>query len=1227
MPCQGEQSVIDLLRGQLPEEEVTRAESHLAECTSCQDLTSATSDRGLPGLAVHRRLSAIAGYALKELIGRGGAGTVYRAARPGERAVALKTVKADSPGAVVSLRNEIRVLRRVRHPGVVEIVDEGVEAGVPWLAMELVQGERLDAVFQSKARTRTRTVDRSLLTILRRVGETLAYLHGRGLVHRDLSPRNIIVRDAHPVLIDFGFASIAYEESRRSIDESTAGLGTLAYLSPEQIRREELDARTDLYAFGCLLFEALTGRPPFVGSPQEIVRAHLTTEPVPPSQLAPGVPPELDVVVRSLLAKDRGMRTGYALDVVDRLALLGADGLAESAEVSPRTYLYACSLVGRSELVSELDAHLSEASSGAGSFLCLSGESGVGKTRLLAEAVRVARQLGMSVVSGRCVSVEVEGHKGSDPSSGPLHPLRSLLQLAADRCRNAGPAEAALLFGAEQPLIADHDPTLNQVIGSVAERPPCSPEGAREQILTEARHLLRALATQGPILLLFDDLQWADELTFAVLESLRREFFDTLPLAIVGAYRTDEMRQDRLDSLRQVTSRTLDVARLDRDSAERIAREMLGSPEAHSPILHDVLSDAQGNPFFLTEYMRTALAQGWLRRGRLGGWTLQAPGRDALIVAQRLPLPESVKLLFQRRLADLDDETQGVLLAAAVIGAEVPLCCLVGVAPAIPSSRLFESLDLLCERQILRSRTDGYAFTHDKLRETIYDLTAEPARRRVHLRAAVCLEEHRAQGPSHAPISDEALAHHFAAGGDLGRALGYLDRAGDVAFRSGAHQAAAEMFGRALDLAHRLGDAAGPERAAVWRRKRGDARFAVGDVEGCIEDSRAALALLGHPVPTTSLGWTVRAATGLAMVVALGMLHGVLPRRPAPDRLEAARCAGQLASSYYFTLSLTPMLAVLLWGLLWARRSDQADLVIEAQARLGYVAGVAGVRRLARALFAGAQRLAVHKDHRAARARALYLQALYELGLGEWDRVTTSARSAAEVLKEVGDVQDVEIAQTVASHADYYRGDVKAADAGFEVVLASARDRKNVQHIGWGLFLTARSALAEGRVDEAVSSLEEARRLLRPSADRSSIAICEGLLATAYLRAEALDSAAAVLEELLPRLARGAMPLPPCFDAYVGAGEVAVALWRVDRGSRDRERDARVAVRALGRFALLCPIAKAPWLRLRGEMLALRGRRSAALAELRASRTLADALGMKLEASAARRAEEYWRPR
>jgi predicted Ser/Thr protein kinase/tetratricopeptide (TPR) repeat protein len=1234
MPCLEEQSVIELLNGRLAFDELGRAEKHLAECDLCQQLVGAAagyieSDVVSDSRTVPTRLQVVGGYVLKERLGHGGTATVYRAARPGGRDVALKIALANTPNAVASLRNEIRALRKVRHPGVVRVVDDGLESGVPWLAMELLTGERFDAILRASTPAAGRPIERSVLTILRRLCETLAYLHGRGLVHRDLSPRNVIVRDGHPVLIDFGFASIPYEESRKAIDDSTIGMGTLPYLAPEQIRGDEVDARTDLYAMGCLLYEALTGRPPFVGSPQEIVRSHLLADVVPPSGIVAQIPPELDALVGSLLAKDRRARVGYALDVADRLALLGAEGLPHDEDLQPRPYLYACSLVGRSGLLSELEEILASARSGEGAMSCVAGESGVGKTRLLSETARIARQLGMRVVAGRCMSVDAEGGVAGDQSAGPLHPLRSLLQLAADHCREGGLAETVRLFGSERPLIAEYDRTLAQVIGALGERQERSADGARDTIVHEAKQLLRGLAQDGGLLFVIDDLQWADELTFALLESLRLEFVGALPLAIIGAYRSDEIRRDQLAVLKRASARTFDVERLDRDAAETLVREMLGTPGGSAPILHHALSDAQGNPFFLTEYVQTAVVRGWLRRGRLGGWALQAAGRDALLAAQGIPLPESLRMLFQRRLADVDDDARAVLLAASVVGAEMPLSCVAGTLAGMPARRLSEAVDLLCERQLmLRKPDDCYSFSHDKIRETIYELTPEVERRAVHLRAGVCLEEHRSRGAVHGAISDEALAHHFAVGGDSVRAIEYLERAGDLATRSGAHRAATELFGRAIELGDALGGALDPVRTATWSRKRAHARFAIGDVEGCIEDSRVALRQLGHRVPRTATGWIVRVVFGLVRLAG-ALLFPWLRLRGAgsANRLEAARCAGELASAYYFTVELTPMLAVLLDGFVWARWSSAPDVLIGAQARLAYVAGVAGFHRIAASSFASAEEMALRTGHRQARALSFYLRALHGLGLGEWDAVIEAASVAAALLEEVGDIQDVEIAQTVAAHARYYRGEVTLASSGFDVVLTSARERTNRQHIGWALFAIARSSLALGQDNQAVGPLEEAREILRTSSDRYSIAICEGLLATAYVRTKAFDVADAILDELMARLALGSMPLPPCFDAYLGAAEASFSMWRNKPEDRRLARRARRALRELQRFAAAFPMARAAFHRLRGEHLALRGRIRPAIAAFRSARALARRRCMTLDAAAAQAAEDQWTSR
>ena len=197
------------------------------------------------------------------------------------------------------------------------------------------------------------------------------------------------------------------------------------------------------------------------------------------------------------------------------------------------------------------------------------------------------------------------------------------------------------------------------------------------------------------------------------------------------------------------------------------------------------------------------------------------------------------------------------------------------------------------------------------------------------------------------------------------------------------------------------------------------------------------------------------------------------------------------------------------------------------------------------------------------------------------------------------------------------------AAVGFEAVLASARARTNVQHLAWGLFLTARSALAADRAEEAVASLAEARPLLPPMADRPSLAIAEGLLAAASVRAPDAGAASAVHAGILPRLSARRDAAPTLLRR----------LSRRRRGGRrslkrapigengERAHDARRAVRALERFARLFPLARPAAHRLRAAILSAQGRAPAAAAELRASGELADRLGMKLEAVAARRTD------
>ena len=219
------------------------------------------------------------------VLGEGGMGTVYEAEQSGlGRAVALKVLHphvASAPGFVERFQREAQVLARLRHPGSVEVYDFGADAGLLFLAMERVSGESLEAVLQ---RERWLPVHRAVGLALQ-VLEVLRAAHALGIIHRDLKPANLLL-EPHPEgervkVLDFGLATLVDAAHARLTQEGMA-VGTVGFMSPEQMRGLPLDGRGDLYALGCVLYELLTGVPPFPAGPSaEVAVAHLY-KPVPP---------------------------------------------------------------------------------------------------------------------------------------------------------------------------------------------------------------------------------------------------------------------------------------------------------------------------------------------------------------------------------------------------------------------------------------------------------------------------------------------------------------------------------------------------------------------------------------------------------------------------------------------------------------------------------------------------------------------------------------------------------------------------------------------------------------------------------------------------------------------------------------------------------------------------------------------------------------------------------
>ncbi|CAN5763908.1 hypothetical protein BH09MYX1_BH09MYX1_14920 [soil metagenome] len=276
-------------------------------------------------------------YDLRRVIGGGAEGIVFEAFhRFLHRSVALKTIVVDGGEPVRHKRmrrilREARILSELRHPGIVNVLDAGVTTdGHPYVAMELLEGKTVDALVS--ARGRLPLNDALALTI--ELCQTVSMAHKRGVIHRDIKPSNVfVVREPgdgeRTKLLDFGTSKAAPIIDPKLTEEGSV-VGTPAYMSPEQLMATpDLDARTDVYSIGALLYECLTGRSVYPGNYHAVVRAAYSADPVPPMRV-PGVDAALDNVVAKALAKDRAHR----FNSPDELAAALLPFLADGAKLS-----------------------------------------------------------------------------------------------------------------------------------------------------------------------------------------------------------------------------------------------------------------------------------------------------------------------------------------------------------------------------------------------------------------------------------------------------------------------------------------------------------------------------------------------------------------------------------------------------------------------------------------------------------------------------------------------------------------------------------------------------------------------------------------------------------------------------------------------------------------------------------------------------------------------------
>lgn len=775
--------------------------------------------------------STIGSFKVETHLGEGGMGVVYlaRSLERGQR-VALKTLNLAQPTMARHMRAEIAALRRLSHPGIVKIVEHGVHDGLPWYAMTLLPGETLSQalhgdtlplqegewwtsnMYSGVHRTAEPPADirvsgRSFgegmaiepaLTLARALCHTLAYMHGEGFIHRDLKPANILLDDeGAPVLIDFGLAvREAGVAGRDQLSEALIAAGSLPYMAPEQLRGEALDARTDLYALGCVIFELLTGRPPFIAdSGVSLIYKHLEVAPPLLSDLLPDVDPRLERLVDELLAKPIQSRPGFAVDVAARLdeCVVGPSS-RRSMWRAARPYLYRPPFTGRLKLCRALQAYLNDhLRSEAGCAVVISGVSGIGKTRFVAELRR-----------GVDVRDMTAGGKPSPRGVGVRREAMSLdlwLPLLRSRvaaCKVEGSPEATLrCFGPHGRILQAVLPECATLPG-LKERPapPPLPDEELWRRLNEV--LLRALDAEleeGPLCLLLDDLQWVDEASLRFLAFLMNEGrLSQRPLAIVATFRSEE-RDETLDALLasgHASLKHMALSPLTVSEVGEMARRMLAWEALPERFAAWLTQRAEGNPLFVSEYLRGAVEDELLVRDSLAGrWTLCPEYGDF----ESLPMPGSLRMMISDQLRRLRAELRRIVEVASVVGRRAPVTLIDEVCAqrGVLAGGAWRTLHT---RHILFKGVDEVTFVHDKWREVAYD-AMEPGRRAaLHHDIAQWLE---GQGPETLQGALK-IARHWEAAGEDERALDGFFEVARAAVRGGALEFAGQCFEEAFRL-------------------------------------------------------------------------------------------------------------------------------------------------------------------------------------------------------------------------------------------------------------------------------------------------------------------------------------------------------------------------------------------------------------------------------------------
>ncbi len=1105
-------------------------------------LSGAVSDpqgRERPEPAPASRFDGTERFDVQRLIGSGGMGAVYEAFdTERQERVALKTLHHVGPFELYIFKNEFRSLADIVHPNLVALHELLHDDELWFFTMDLVPGVDLrhwihgtgpddDGTFslqpyisettmalpedslggsvgliptiepsdevadelddEPEAHALPASAVKRLRDAVGQLAQGVRALHQVGKLHRDIKPSNVLVTpEGQVVLLDFGLVS----DLETGVDEGARGAitGTVAYMSPEQTRGERLTEASDWYAVGCLLYEALTGRLPFLGKTTSIVlRKRRNERPPPPQTLAPGLAPDLCGLCEDLLNPEPSVRpTGT--EVLERLGVEEAFNTTTGLQTTARfAALHAwrdeegAALVGRGPQLEQLAEAWDDVGDGSARAVFVRGRSGMGKSELLSWFLADLGQRSELVVllQGRCYEREWVPFKAIDPLVDAL--CEWLLGLTRTEVEAVLPRYVRAL--ARVFPVLERVPAIADKTTRSGEAP--DPRELRRRAFGAFRELLTRMADARPLVLHVEDLQWADHDSVALFEELLRPP-DPPPLLLLGTYRSeDRATSEVLRELEELAESTagasmafVEVGPLRQEEAVELARLRLGRRRNRQQLADAIARESEGIPYFVDELVR------YVRTHDVPEGGLQLDD------------------LIRERASGLPDEARRLLEFFAVAGQPIPLSLAADVT-GVPTPG--KAAVVLRVEQLARSLGADEAIEcyHDRIREAVLDGLEDDRSKELHRPLADVLE-------AGGGVDPERLARHLLEAEEYGRARGYVALAAEAAARALAFDRAAELHELSIELetdpdvvrAHR---AARADALANAGRGPKAARAYLEAAEGADEDDarrwtqRAATQLIraGHIEEGREVVERVLASVGMKLAVSpfqailaflvkrfQVMLRGLrFEPRPVEDVPEEQVDRVDVSWAVSLGLSLIDPIQGATFqarNLLLSLKAGEPYRVARSLAAESAYAAVFGGRGVARAakLLDTAEGLLAQVDNPHATGMVTLCRGVVDFQLGRWarceDLCERSARTFLDRCREVGWEVGTSYIYVLTTKA--LLGQLKGLARLQPTLVAEAKDRGDLNaEVQFVLAPPIHPALVAGEPDRAEAEIRAAR--------------------------------------------------------------------------------------------------------------------------------------------------------